>query len=960
MYRPEKLFYKNLLVQSQIKLINKKYCLFIFYILMVTIGYSAQEPSNDKVLLWNEISSYKSDSIGYKKALSLIKNTCIDQYECQKEALLFIITQFERKKFDLNAAIYLAKHTLDLATKENDLQAKRITHAHLFRFYGAQGLKLLEAEHKMKMQEIKRLLGESEFSVSKLFSDYMELLNNVKDKGPLIQIMDSLLLEAEKSNDERTINFILVRLINFKLDLNRYKDAEILIEKLEKTPISNPIKQMEYGLIITTTLGRAHIAMAKGAVVEANEYYQKGLQLCRDEPSLWLEVQTLLNLSKLEFRRGNTMLGQKYLDKAYDSGKDRKIYELLVVICDYNASIAESNSDWKTALKFTKEKQIYNDSVVSRSIDFNLKNFKLEKEKEQLTIQTKNKELELQVNKSQSKVYVLIMISLGMMGLFLFYFLRLEKKTKAKLLVKNKMIQLQTEKLEMLDTVKSRFFANVSHELRTPLTLIKGPIEKIANQNVSLEVKNRMVQMALQNIGYLESMITEILELTKLDLNNLQVKPEDVNLQEFLIRYFCQFDSLSFKNEIKYSYHLDVDVTNKVMIDQTLVRRIIRNLLSNAFKFTNPKGFIHVEAKLELANLIIHVANSGDQIPPSDLAYLFDRYFQSSQNHTSVAGTGIGLAICHEYAEAMGGSISVSSDTPRFSSDLNTVFIVKIPITITDVKLELITNEPEVKSIIIKPHQHTLSENKAHILVVEDNEDVHTFLKMLLEPAYHVSSASNGLEALDQLNTGNIPDMILSDVMMPVMDGFQLLEKVKQSSDFQSIPFLMLTARVAQDDKMKALRIGVDGYLTKPFGEEELLAVIYNTLKNKTARKKYIDEELTHEDGLYNEADQEWLKNFETLVIGNIRNNQLSIDFLAEQMEISPSTFLRQTKKLTGLTPAKYITQVRIQKAYELLQTRKYDNITKVAGAIGYSDVRSLKRNFIEMYGKSPEDYLPN
>jgi len=159
---------------------------------------------------------------------------------------------------------------------------------------------------------------------------------------------------------------------------------------------------------------------------------------------------------------------------------------------------------------------------------------------------------------------------------------------------------------------------------------------------------------------------------------------------------------------------------------------------------------------------------------------------------------------------------------------------------------------------------------------------------------------------------------------------------------------------------MEALRIGVDGYLTKPFGEEELLAVIYNTLKNKPTRKKYIDEELTHEDGLYNEADQEWLKNFETLVIGNIRNNQLSIDFLAEQMEISPSTLLRQTKKLIGMTPAKYITNVRIQKAYELLQTRKYDNITKVAGAIGYSDVRSLKRNFIEMYGKSPEDYLPN
>lgn len=537
-----------------------------------------------------------------------------------------------------------------------------------------------------------------------------------------------------------------------------------------------------------------------------------------------------------------------------------------------------------------------------------------------------------------------------------------QRQGKRRLSEQNTLIQAQSEQLKTLDAAKSRFFANVSHELRTPLTLIIGPVKTLLQENQLTKKQVRLLQMARQNGQQLEQLVNEILDLRKLEAGKMELHRESVALVSFFKRHFTQFESLAEHQHIAFSFLADLPKAATGLIDPEKCRQIIYNLLSNAFKFTPPSGRITATVSHRHNTLLLEVTDTGPGIHPDDLSHVFDRYFQTSRpDKPAEGGTGIGLALCQEYARLLGGDIAVES-TPGQGA----VFAVSFPLVLSDEAPVAVTAEgAQAFDIPISrpgssPERFVSTPpgtDKPTILVVEDNPDLQEYIRLILSDRYEVLTASNGQAALDCLRATPYCQLVLSDLMMPVMDGYQLLEKLKSDDATRHLPLIMLTARAEASDKLKALRIGVDDYLTKPFDEEELLVRIENLLKNRAVREQLkLEEQPRAAAPALTQPDVEWLTGFEAYVRAHLADDTLSVSFLAQEFAMSESTLLRQVTRLTGLSPKQYLQEVRLHAAREMLENKTYSSVAQVSDKVGYAHVRTFTRSFRERFGKLPSE----
>jgi signal transduction histidine kinase/DNA-binding response OmpR family regulator/ligand-binding sensor domain-containing protein len=542
-------------------------------------------------------------------------------------------------------------------------------------------------------------------------------------------------------------------------------------------------------------------------------------------------------------------------------------------------------------------------------------------------------------------------------------------------------IEQQAEELRSLDKMKSRFFANISHELRTPLTLILSPINSMVNSE-KLDNRNFTYAMMIkQNAQRLLKRVNEILDLTKLEAKKMKLQPQPIKLYDYTKRLAVTFESFAQQQGQVLLFKYKLNKHLQILLDKDKFEHIFNNYLSNAIRYTPKNGEIVVELTESQINkknepiehrLLLKVQDTGQGISLDDLPKVFDRFFQAENTVNKAGGTGIGLSISKEIAQLMNGKLWVESELQKGST-----FYFEMPyqeyLGMIEPSSELITIAPETFSIIEKKKNN---KNNPTILLVEDNAELRQYIQTILANNYHVVTAENGKIALEWLEKPSTacpensvdnhqPSVIISDIMMPIMDGFELLETLKLSKKWRHIPVIMLTARSNMKAKLKALRIGVDDYMLKPFDEEELLTRIENLLERYEERQlaANINEKLpkiTNEKSTIaiSENDTKWLEQLEFDIQSEINNTQFSIYNLAIELNLSERQFQRKVKKLTGLTPNKYLREIKLQAAREILEASEIQTVNEVAYAVGFDTPKYFSKIYEQRFGKRPIEYL--
>jgi signal transduction histidine kinase/ligand-binding sensor domain-containing protein/DNA-binding response OmpR family regulator len=577
--------------------------------------------------------------------------------------------------------------------------------------------------------------------------------------------------------------------------------------------------------------------------------------------------------------------------------------------------------------------------------------------------------------------YFLYLLFLGGVVFLIWKELRRRDRMKQEL----KMKQFEADKLQELDHMKSNFFANISHELRTPLTLIVGPVEQLIDE-IYEKKWNGILQLVLRNSRQLLRLINQLLDFSKLEAGRMKLSAREEDIVPLLKGMVFSFNSLAERKKIDLSVNTEQDKLN-IFIDQDKLGKIISNLLSNAFKYTSSGGKIQVELSVvtieNTTNELVYrpqkvaeirVSDTGIGIPPEHLSHIFDRYYRIDEKDGQT-GTGIGLALTKELVELHHGSVSVESVPGKGS-----LFIVHLPLG----KNHLTDNEmaesqpgkpiPDEDNTEVSLSDDTdsigeqtaseqkdiiLSEKKAsRLLIVEDTEDVRIYIRGLLSSNYEIEEAVDGLDGYEKA-IESIPDLIISDVMMPKMDGFVLCEKMKTDERTSHIPVILLTARASEASKLEGLETGADVYLVKPFNAKELLIRVNKLIEQRQKLRERFSRDITlsPKEISVTSTDERFLNRALEVIEKHMSDTEFGVDVFGKEVGMSHSHLHRKIKALTNQSPVELIRSIRLKRAASLL-IQKYGNISEVAYATGFNSPAYFSDCFLKQFGKSPSAFI--
>ncbi|MEN8193374.1 MAG: two-component regulator propeller domain-containing protein [Bacteroidota bacterium] len=560
--------------------------------------------------------------------------------------------------------------------------------------------------------------------------------------------------------------------------------------------------------------------------------------------------------------------------------------------------------------------------------------------------------------------YALIIISL-FVGFWRFQLNRLKLKHDFEI------ERVQAEKYHEINKIKSRFFANISHEFRTPLTLILGPLENVLNKTDDRETRSEL-NVIQKSAKRLNDLINQLLDLAKMEAKSLKLKASNDNFIPFIKGLVMSYKSLADKKKISLEFNSEIETIN-VYFDKEVITKVIVNLLSNAFKFINENGTIKVNVKESNDDkaLEILVSDTGIGIPDDELGKVFDRFYQVDESHTMKRkGTGIGLSIAKEMIEMHHGNILVESEINK-----GTTFKVFLPLGKDHFKPDEIVemvqdNSEEVNEVIDevilsnegvdaegKYQYQTSKKDKPILMIVEDNEDIRNYVKGYLMKEYNIIEAKNGNEGWN-LSLKHMPDLIISDVMMPKMDGFQLCNKLKSDERTSHIPVILLTAKATDEDKLSGLEKGADAYLMKPFDVKELLIRIKALIEQrKKIREHFIDNGFfSYDNEDVTSIDKMFLKKAVKIIEDHIADHEFNNIVLANELAISRAQLYRKLDSLIGESPNKLILRIRMDRAVKLIK-QNFGNVSEVALEVGFNNPAYFSKCFQNQFGKKPSEY---
>ena len=519
------------------------------------------------------------------------------------------------------------------------------------------------------------------------------------------------------------------------------------------------------------------------------------------------------------------------------------------------------------------------------------------------------------------------------------------------------------QQMHELDLMKIKFFTNVSHEFRTPLTLMLTPLENLLRGIRADHTVHRQLSLVHRNAQRLLNLVTQMLDFKKLEVEETRFMPERGDIVQFVRQITQTFSDLSEHKHIRYRFESAVE-SRYADFDQDKLSKVMYNLLSNAFKFTAENGQVTVRLRTLGQEggdaLEIRVEDSGIGIPPEAQQKIFERFYQHPMpGHIMNQGSGIGLSIAAEFIKMHGGTIDLESEVGKGSTFTVTVPLREslarmVPVQAADAR------PGETATIDVDLSEEKAGKEKSLILLVEDNDEFREYLKEVFQKEYRILEAANGRTGLD-MALEHIPDLIVSDVMMPEMDGIELCRTIKTDRRISHIPVVLLTARAEEEQQLQGYQTGADAYVTKPFRLDILQVRISNLIVQREQLQKHFQQhvEIRPTDVAVRSMDEEFVNSAVKVVEQNMANAEYTVEQLSEAMSMSRVYLYKKILSLTGKTPIEFIRIIRIRRAADLLEKSQF-TVSEIAYQVGFNNPKYFAKLFKEEYQVLPTAYRRN
>jgi len=696
----------------------------------------------------------------------------------------------------------------------------------------------------------------------------------------------------------------------------------------------------DYEFIARVYYTMASIEISRKNYKAAEVNYKKRLAVIKKSSDSTKIAEAYYGLGSIYRNFKQPDKGLKYLDSAAiifkkagfsSDGRRKNLYR------DY-AYLYELKKDYKNAFKNMQKAIVFKDTLYEE------KNNKIAMELD-AKYQSKEKKQEIVLLKQQKINQRNLLLSglalTSLAGLFFFFQYRNRQKT--------------TKKLHELDKAKSTFFANISHEFRTPLTLISGPIQQqLKKENLQIEERNNL-HMMQRNADRLLSLVDQILDISKIESGNLPLQVSQNDIFSFVGTLVDSFSFIAAQKEIKFSTNSKISEIN-TWYDKDFLEKIILNLLSNAIKYTPKKGSIVCDTFIEENTFHFEIKNTGKGLSKNEIKHIFKRFYQKNTHNK---GVGIGLALVKKLIQLHKGTINVDSNINDW-----TIFKVTLPIAKTVYhknEITAINNESntitKINTINEDNDPFTENDDKPILLIVEDNTEVINYVSTIFNNEYTILKAKNGAEGIE-LAIKQIPDIIISDIMMPVKSGIDLCNTLKTDEFTSHIPIILLTAKAGDEHKIEGLKTGADAYITKPFNEELLIVKVNQLLKiRKQLQKRYSQEVILKPTDLAIDSTEElFLNRMQKILDEKLIESTFNTEKFYVSIGMSRMQLHRKLKALFGMTTSEFIRSQRLKLAADLL--KKSDvNVSQIGYSVGFNDHAYFSKCFKKMFNCTPSDF---
>lgn len=821
--------------------------------------------------------------------------------------------------------------------------------------YYLQALKIWEAHHDEK-------------EIASVYDNLGNVYNEQEEYDlALSYYFKALDIDKKFTVSDHRLSMTLSNIGTAYLGKRQHQDAlKYFLEALQLLPED----EKESRAVSLSNIGLTYVDLRDNT--KATKYLLDALSLQKETGDNDGMVHTLLGLAEISQHTDKLKESRAYTEQAL--GIAQKINDKSVMAQAWLmlSDLSANAGDYKNAHTYYMNYAAARDSIRNKE---NI--YKIAQLQANIETEKKQAEIELLKKKQEQEAFRRNTVWAGLIALLIIAGLvvsrqRLRIKNNnqlisinAELTKQSKQLEDQTKKLKELDQLKSTFFANISHEFRTPLTLILNSLSDRIAAVKTFDNKSELDQLEVmqRNAKRLLNLINQLLDLSKLEAGHMKLANGNYDLVSLLRVVHASFSSLSNSRQINFSLSLPAD---RILcrFDADKLEKILYNLLSNAFKFTPVGGSIELKANIVDQLIRISVNDSGRGIPNEQLAHVFDRFYQGKQYYADEQGTGIGLALTKELVELHGGKIWAESNTDGAS------FIFQLPLipaTGEEILFEGASTKllgEEIESALSarerKSNAPTASEDgsRSTILIVEDNVDLRHYISQLLVDDYEVLETENGQKGLERA-IATIPDLVVSDWMMPEMDGLTLCDHLKKDERTSHIPIILLTALASDDAKFQGLETGADEYLTKPFDNRELLVRIRNLIESRKLLRERFSKELYlgPKKVQVSSVDEKFLDRVMETVETFMGDPDFSMEKFGQEVGLSRMQLHRKLKALTGESPGDFLRTMRLRRARRLLES-KAGNVSEIAYEVGFNNLSYFSKCYRDQFGIAPNESI--